>query len=122
MKPLSVVICQSDSRVARALASCLTGHFHSVRVATSLDELRETILRYRADALVLDMELAQLEQIRRLHTEFPRLCIVATHRLADEEMWAAALNVGASDICQSMDTQAILYSAIHNVHGTGAAA
>lgn len=122
MEPLSVVICQNDSRVARALASSLSGHFHSVRVATSLDELRETIVRYRADALVLDMELAHLEQIRKLHSEFPRLCIVGTHRLADEEMWAAALSVGASDICQSMDTRGILHSAIHNIQHTGAAA
>jgi hypothetical protein len=67
------------------------------------------------------MELAHLEQIKKLHTEFPRLCIVGTHRLADEEMWAAALNVGASDICQTMDTRGILHSAIHNLQ-TGAAA
>jgi hypothetical protein len=36
---------------------------------------------------------------------------VCTHRVADEEMWAAALNAGASDMCPAFDTKAIVLSA-----------
>jgi len=35
-----------------------------------------------------------------LHRQFPSLCIVGTHRLADDKLWTEALNLGASDICE----------------------
>jgi len=36
---------------------------------------------------------------------------VCTHRVADEEMWAAALNAGASDMCPAFDTNVVALSA-----------
>jgi hypothetical protein len=35
-----------------------------------------------------------------LHREFPSLCIGGTHRLADDKLWAEAMSLGASDICE----------------------
>ncbi len=114
MQALSVVLFQSDPRIAQALASSLSSHFHSVRVAHSIEELRTVIAKHRADVLVLDMELSCLSEVENLHREFLGLSIVCTHRLADEEMWAAALAAGAADICPSSDTRGILSSALRS--------
>ena len=123
MTPLSVVVWQEDPRVARALTSSLCHHFHSVHVAESLDDLRAMITKHRAEVLVVDMEGAHLQMVERLHREYPAICIVCTHRVADEQMWAAALDVGASDYCQASDTEGILLAAIRNAHpGQSAAA
>ena len=59
----------------------------------------------------MDVEASRLEEVERLHREFPRTSIVCTHRVPDEEMWAAALNAGASDMCPACDTQAVAQSA-----------
>lgn len=67
------------------------------------------------------MEGARLELVEHMHREFPGVCIVCTHRVADEAKWAAALDVGASDYCQSSDTEGILLAAIRNV-GSGQSA
>ncbi|SRR5258706_9701785 len=114
MTPLSVVVWQEDPRVAQALANSLSIHFHSVRVADSLAEVRSKLVTYRAEVLVLDMEGAHLDLVGNMHREFPGVCIVCTHRVADEAMWAAALDVGASDYCQTSDTEGILLAAIRN--------
>lgn len=122
MTPLSVVVWQEDPRVAQALAESLSHHFHSVNVADALDEVRPKLITYRAEVLVLDMEGARLEMVSRVHQEFPGVCIVCTHRVADETKWAAALNVGASDYCQTSDTEGILLAAIRNAGDHSAAA
>jgi DNA-binding NtrC family response regulator len=114
MRALSVVLYQQDSREARTLAQSLAEYFHSVGIAPSLSELRTTVAKRRADIVVLDMELACLEEVERLHQDFPSLCIVGTHRLADEEIWTAALSAGASDVCAASDVRGILLSAIRN--------
>ena len=48
MQALSVVLFQSDSRIAQALASSLHSQFQSVHVARSLDDLRLAIAKHRA--------------------------------------------------------------------------
>ncbi len=113
MKPLRVVICQGDNAGAHVLASSFAPHAHSVHVASSPENLRETILKARADVLVLDMEIVPLEEMNRIHREFSDLCIIGIHRLADEEIWAAALNSGASDVCDSSDSASILRSVLN---------
>jgi DNA-binding response OmpR family regulator len=124
MKPLSIVVCQSDSRLAQSLAASLCNYFRSVQVLSSVEEVRTAALRRRADVAILDMEMACLPEVERLHRDFSGLCIVCTHRLADEEMWTAVLNAGASDICHSADTQGILMAALRNAkavtHGIAA--
>lgn len=114
MQALSIIVFQNDPRLAQALAGILSLHYHSVHVTSSLDELRTSLARYRAEVAVLDIEASNLAEVERLHREFPGVSIVCTHRVADEEMWAAALNAGASDMCPAFDTQGIVQSAERN--------
>jgi DNA-binding NarL/FixJ family response regulator len=79
-----------------------------------MGELRTSILKHRARVAILDMELASLPELEQLSHEFPGLSVVCTHRLADEEMWTAALSAGASDICPTYDTHSILRAAVRN--------
>jgi DNA-binding NarL/FixJ family response regulator len=115
MRPLNLVLWQEDPTIARALAESLSHHFHTVSVAESLEEVRPLLEGGHAEVLVLDMEGERLELVERMHREFPSVCIVCTHRVADEAKWAAALDVGASDYCQASDTEGILLAAIRNV-------
>jgi len=114
MQALTIIVFQRDPRLAQALASTLSLHYHAVHVATSVEELRGDLSRYRADVAVLDIEASCLAEVEGLHRDFPGTSIVCTHRVADEEMWAAALNAGASDMCPAFDTQAIATSAERN--------
>lgn len=111
-KSLTVAILQSDSRTVRSLASSLCHHFHAIHAARSIQELRDTIARHRPEVAILDVEMAPLPEIERLHSEFSGVSIVATHRLADECMWTAAINAGAADVCWSCDTPGIVNSAL----------
>ena len=110
----SVVILQSDPGIAQSLTASLLRSFRSVHVAGSTEELRASILKHRARVVILDMEMASLPEVERLSHEFPGLSVVCTHRLADEEMWTAALSAGASDICPTNDTHSILTAAMRN--------
>jgi len=111
MQPLNVVLLQSDSRVAQSLVSALANTFSSVRQVQSLAELRSSIAKHRAGVAILDMEAASMSDVEHLSREFPKACIVCTHRLADEYMWTAAVNAGAADVCPPSDTRAIVRSA-----------
>jgi DNA-binding NtrC family response regulator len=112
MDPLSVVLYQSNADVAQSLASSLASHFHSVHVARTSGEIRTTLARYRADVLVLDLENSHLEDVNSLVKEFPRLSVVCTHRLADEELWAEALRHGAADMCDPERTDDVVRSVL----------
>jgi DNA-binding NarL/FixJ family response regulator len=113
MKPLSVVVAQSNSQMADALARSLYNHFRAVHVAGDLYELRRAIPRNRADVAIVDLELAALSEVEQLKREFTATTIVCTHRLADEKMWSDALAVGASDCCNASDVRAIVLAASH---------
>src|SRR5215472_10962996 len=114
MQALTIIVYQSDSRLAQSLAATLSLHYHSVHVARSLDEVWTAIPKHRADVAVLDVESSSMNEVQRLHRQFPGVSIVCTHRVADEEMWAAALNAGASDMCPACDMQGIVQSAERN--------
>ena len=114
MEPLSLALLQNDPRVARFLSGQLCHHFQAIHVVHSVPELRDAIVRFHPDVVVVDMETATLADVQRLHREFVSLCIVCTHRLADEEMWTAALDAGAVDICCATDTRGILTAAMRN--------
>jgi len=115
MQPLNVVLLQSDSRAAQSLVSALANSFGSVHQVQSLGELRTSIAKHRARIAILDMEAASISDVEHLSREFPKACIVCTHRLADENMWTAAVNAGAVDVCPPSDTRGILRSALQNV-------
>jgi DNA-binding NtrC family response regulator len=114
MKSSSVVLLQGDPRIAQSLTASLFRSFRSVHTVRSVEELRSSILKHRAKVVILDMEMAPLPEVERLSHEFPGLSVVCTHRLADEEMWTAALSAGASDICPTYDTHSILTAAVRN--------
>ena len=122
MQPLNIVLLQSDSMVAQSLVSALANAFSSVRQVQSLGELRSSIAKNRAGVAILDMEKASISDVAHLSREFPKACIVCTHRLADEDMWAAALNAGAADVFPPSDTRGILRSALRNASITHSAA
>src|SRR5258707_11388610 len=122
MQALTMIVFQRDPRLAQSLASTLSHHYHAVHLADSVEELRVDIARYRAEVAVLDVEAASLKDVARLHSEFPAVSIVCTHRVADEEMWTAALTAGASDMCPAFDTEGILMSAERNATLTHATA
>jgi len=122
MQPLNVVLLQSDSRVAQSLVSALANTFSSVHQVQSLGELRTSIAKHRAGIAILDMEAASLSDVEHLSREFPKACIVCTHRLADEDMWTAAVNAGAVDVCPPSDTQGIVRTALRNGPMTQSAA
>ena len=100
MEELRIVIYQNDPKAAQNLAVSLSQHFDSVQLAGSQEEIRLALTRQRADVLVLDLETYGPGEVESLHREFPALCIVGTHRLADDELWTEAVNRGASDICE----------------------
>jgi DNA-binding NtrC family response regulator len=119
METLRIVLYQNDPRAAQNLAVSLSQHFESVHVAGSCREVRLAVARQRADVLVLDLETSGPAEVERLHHEFPHLCIVGTHRLADDEIWTEALNRGASDICEPRQKD-VVRSVLHSVsHGLG---
>jgi DNA-binding NtrC family response regulator len=112
MQYSSVVLLQADSGMSQSLLASLCISFHSVRAVRSVDELRGSIAKNRADVVIVDIEEAPLSDVQRLSREFPGICIVCTHRLADEEMWTAALNAGAVDIYPSDDARGIVTAAL----------
>jgi len=59
------------------------------------------------------MEEASLDDVKSLAGDFPEAHIVCTHRCADEEMWTAALNAGAEDVCRLSDTTSIVRAAMN---------
>lgn len=100
MEPLRVVLYHNDPGTAETLAMGLSQHFESVYLARSSADAGRAISQHHAEALVLDLEAVGWVDLEHLRQDFPSLCIVGTHRLADEELWTAALNQGASDICE----------------------
>lgn len=112
MESLSVVVYQNDPGTAQTLAVSLSQNFDSVYVARSSEEVSPAVARHRAEALVLDLETSGPGEVERLHHEFPSLCIVGTHRLADDKLWAEAMSLGASDICEPRNDQ-VVHSLLH---------
>src|ERR1700757_5503406 len=98
----NVVVLEKDPRVARSLAGGLHPHF-SVDVTGSREELRDKVAQNHPEAVVLNIEYWRLTDVESLHRDFPKLPIVCTHRIPDEEMWMAALEAGASDVCPTDD-------------------
>jgi DNA-binding NarL/FixJ family response regulator len=114
MQPLNVILLQSDPTVAQDLRRSLQSHFDLIHLAARLDEAKAAIPRYRACVLILDLESVPRSEIQRLRRDFPGLCLVCTHRLADEEMWTEAVGAGASDLCCSADFEGILGAALRS--------
>ncbi|MFZ0770981.1 MAG: hypothetical protein WCA49_22975 [Candidatus Sulfotelmatobacter sp.] len=111
----SVVVLESDPRVAQSLAGKLSSHFHAVHLTRSGDEFRERVTKNRPEVVVVDMEYSRLTDVRDLRNDFPSLPIVCTHRIPDEQLWVEALEAGASDVCRADDVQNVLTSVLRSV-------
>jgi len=109
----NVLVLERDPRVARSLAGGLRPHF-SVDVTGSREELRDKVERNQPEAVVLNIEYWRLTDVESLHRDFPKLPIVCTHRIPDEEMWMAALEAGASDVCPTDDVGNVLTSVLRS--------
>jgi DNA-binding NarL/FixJ family response regulator len=92
----------------------LCHHFHAIHAANNIQELRQVIAKHRTEVVIVDIEKASLLEIECLRRDFTGICIVCTHRIADDEMWTAALNAGAADMCSSVDTHSIVTAALRN--------
>ena len=64
MQHLSVVIAQKDQAAASQLATTLRGRFRHVAVAHSSKEIHDAILKNRANAAIVDLELLQSDEFR----------------------------------------------------------
>ena len=111
----SAVVLESNPKLAQSLAGGLSSHFNAVHVTRTRDELRERVAKHRPEVVILDMEYSRLTDVRNLHHDFPALPIVCTHRVPDEELWIAAIEAGASDVCPSDDVQNVLCSALRSM-------
>src|SRR5712675_1248627 len=111
----SVVILEPDPKTAQSLAGGLRSHFHSVYLTHSRDELRAQVTQKLPQVVIFDIESSRLTDVASLHDEFPALPIVCTHRVPDEEMWMAALQAGASDVCAASDVDNVLTSVLRSV-------
>ena len=111
----SVVVVERDPKLAQSLAGGLSSHFHSIQLTRSGEELRERVAKNRPEAVILDMEYSRLADVRNLRHDFPSLPIVCTHRVPDEELWLAALEAGASDVCPAQDVRDVLTSVLRSV-------
>jgi DNA-binding NtrC family response regulator len=111
----SVVVLESDPKTAHSLAGGLRTHFHSVYLTYSREEMRDKVAQNRPAAVVFDIETSRLTDVANLHNDFPALPIVCTHRVPDEEMWMAALQAGASDVCAASDVENVLTSVLRSV-------
>jgi len=115
MQSLTVVLLEGDARVAESLVFALSQNFSSVQRVQSVGEVRNRIAKNRAEVAILDVEAAPLSEVEHLSHDFPGARIVCTHRLADETLWAAALQAGASDVCPANDITGIVRAAQGNV-------
>jgi DNA-binding NtrC family response regulator len=107
MRRFTVLLAANDSAMAASLTAALDPHFRLASNVRSLDELRTAIARLRADAVIVDLETISLADIASLHQEF-QVPVVCTHRVPDEELWTAALDAGAADVCDRLDFPAIV--------------
>lgn len=111
MHSSTAVVAQSNCIVAEHLAASLHTHFRNIVVARDVEEIRHHIQRYMADIVIVDLDLAELFQVRCLMSEFKNIGVICTHRVPDEEMWRECLEIGALDCCTSMDVQSIVRAA-----------
>jgi DNA-binding response OmpR family regulator len=118
MLPLTAVVVQSDPECAAALAAALLRHFHTVRLAGSLEEVRAAIPRHRAEFLIVDLELVGMAGVQQLRRDFASLSIVCTHRVPDQALSTSAQAAGALDCCHASDVRSIVLAAMRNAQSS----
>jgi DNA-binding response OmpR family regulator len=105
----TVVIAQNDPAIARALSDDLSAHFGGVMMAGNASEVRSLLVRHpKVQLAVLDLDLVDIEGVRRLASACCNLTIVCTHPSPDDRLWIAALNAGAVETCHPEDIGSIV--------------
>ena len=108
---LCLLVVDNQFRTLAELTSALHREFENVRAAFSFEQADATVREATPDAVIADLEILQPQDLRRLTREL-ELPVICTHRVPDEEMWTAALDAGALDVCPGSDTGEVL-SAVH---------
>jgi DNA-binding response OmpR family regulator len=111
----SIVVLEGDPKLAQSLAGGLQPHFRSVHLTCSRDELRNRVAQNQPEAVIVNIESWRLTDVANLHRDFPALPIVCTHRIPDEEIWMAALEAGAADVCIAGDVENVLTSVLRSM-------
>ncbi len=112
MPQSTVVLALTSPRAAEVLAVALHSYFETVAVVHAPEHLQSALLKFRANVVVLDLEMVGLKDVEALHREFPHVQLVCTHRIPDEAMWAAALSGGALDCYCTSDVRSIVAAAV----------
>jgi DNA-binding response OmpR family regulator len=116
MQNLSVVIAQKERAGADRLSIELKRHFRDTKVAHTHVEIHDALASLHAAAVIVDLELLNRDDLRRLCQNSLGAAVVAMHRAPDEDMWMECLELGAVDCCQSDDVEGMLRAIAHNVH------
>lgn len=112
MQSLSIFIIQADARAGDLLAANLRAHFQEIHRVPGLRELRERFSQNEEPyAVIVDLELVNFQELQEICLRYRNSAVICTHRLADEQMWAAALAAGAADCCAPNDVAGILRAA-----------
>lgn len=122
MLATSIVLLPGSSISSESLSSALSNRFASVHVVKNPCDLSSSIARKRAEVVIVDLEIVTVADVEKLSREFPGSRVICTHRLADEEMWMAALNAGAVDVYQPSETESIVRAAMINPKALSAVA
>jgi DNA-binding NtrC family response regulator len=111
----NVVVLESDPSLAKFLAGKLSSQFNAVHFTQSTQELHDRVAKNRPEVVVVDMEYSRLSDIQNLHSEFPLLPIVCTHRVPDERLWVEAMEAGATDVCRADEVESTLTSVLRSL-------
>ncbi len=112
MPQSTVVLALTSPRSAEVLAVALHSYFDTVAVVHAPEHLQPALLKFRANVAIVDLEMVSLRDVEALHRDFPQVLLVCTHRVPDEDMWAAALSGGAMDCFCTSDVRNIVAAAI----------
>jgi len=112
MQSLSILIAQMDDRTGDLLAANLRTHFREIRRVQGVNELWEGFSSNEEPyAIIVDLALIDFQRLQEICQRFRNTAVICTHRLADDEMWTAALAAGAADCCIPNDITSILRAA-----------
>ena len=111
MRP-TILIANSDVDRSAPLAKELREYAHSVVITGDLRDLQNAVAKHRPDVIVADLETVSYATVAELRKAFAHVNVVCTHRVPDEQMWAAALEAGASDCCCVADLDDIARAAL----------
>lgn len=111
MRP-TILIANSDRQRSALLAKGLREHARNVVITDDARGLQNAVPKHRPDVVVADLETINYETVAELRKAFAHVNVVCTHRVPDEQMWAAALEAGASDCCCVADVDDIVRAAL----------